>query len=95
MRTTKAQELWACLIAVTHVFDLFCNASAKDAQTPPPRRLRVPFQKLLLLARAVNEGILESYNLKGGVALELRFAEGARATKDIDIGVPGERTNWM
>ena len=44
-----------------------------------------------LLERGVGEGILENYSLKGGVALELRFAEGARATKDIDIGVPGER----
>jgi hypothetical protein len=45
-----------------------------------------------VLERAVSEGILDGYNLKGGVALELRFAEGARATKDIDIGVPVERT---
>jgi len=45
-----------------------------------------------VLERAVNEGILENYYLKGGVAMELRFAEGARATKDIDIGLSGERT---
>jgi hypothetical protein len=45
-----------------------------------------------VLERAVSEGILDGYDLKGGVALELRFAEGARATKDIDIGVPVERT---
>jgi hypothetical protein len=44
-----------------------------------------------VLERAVNEGILDNYDLKGGVALELRFAEGARATKDIDIGVSAER----
>jgi predicted nucleotidyltransferase component of viral defense system len=44
-----------------------------------------------VLERAVGDGILENYSLKGGVALELRFADGARATKDIDIGVPGER----
>jgi hypothetical protein len=44
-----------------------------------------------VLERAVAEGILDGYNLKGGVALELRFAEGARATKDIDIGVRGQR----
>ncbi len=43
-----------------------------------------------VLERAVGEGVLEAYDLKGGVALELRFAEGARATKDIDIGIPGE-----
>ena len=45
-----------------------------------------------VLERAVSEGILENYYLKGGVAMELRFAEGARATKDIDIGLSGERT---
>ncbi|WP_433965918.1 hypothetical protein [Tunturiibacter gelidiferens] len=45
--------------------------------------------------RAVSEGILDSYDLKGGVALELRFAEGARATKDIDIGVPVEPTKRL
>ena len=44
-----------------------------------------------VLERAVNEGVLENYYLKGGVAMELRFAESARATKDIDIGVPVER----
>jgi len=31
----------------------------------------------------------------GSVALELRFAEGVRATKDIDIGVPVERTKRL
>jgi hypothetical protein len=44
-----------------------------------------------VLERAVTEGVLEDYDLKGGVALELRFAEGARTTKDIDIGVSGQR----
>ena len=48
-----------------------------------------------VLERAVSEGILDSYDLKGGVALELRFAEGARATKDIDIGIPIERTKRL
>ena len=48
-----------------------------------------------VLERAVSEGILDNYDLKGGVALELRFAEGARATKDIDIGVPVERTKRL
>jgi len=43
-----------------------------------------------VLERALAERVLEAYDLKGGVALELRFAEAARATKDIDIGVPGE-----
>src|ERR1019366_9337751 len=44
-----------------------------------------------VLERAVSEGILDRYDLKGGVALEFRFAEGARATKDIDIGVSAKR----
>jgi len=44
-----------------------------------------------VLERAVSEGVLDNCYLKGGVAMELRFAEGARATKDIDIGISGER----
>jgi hypothetical protein len=55
-------------------------------------RRRVSFLALCgVLERAANEGILDNYYLKDGVAMELRFAEGARATKDIDICVSGER----
>lgn len=31
-----------------------------------------------VLERAVHEGVLDNYYLKGGVAMELRFAESAR-----------------
>lgn len=48
-----------------------------------------------VLERAVQEGVLDNYYLKGGVAMELRFAEGARATKDVDIGLAGERTERL
>ena len=41
----------------------------------------------------MQDGILDSYFLKGGVALELRFATRARATKDIDLGLEGSRAN--
>src|SRR6185436_2370376 len=44
-----------------------------------------------VLERAMQEGILGSYFLKGGVALELRFAHRARATKDLDLGLEGPR----
>lgn len=44
-----------------------------------------------VLERAIGEGILDSYFLKGGVALELRFARQARATKDLDLGLQGPR----
>jgi hypothetical protein len=43
----------------------------------------------------VSEGILDSYDLQDGVGLELRCAEGARVTKEIDIGVPVERTKRL
>jgi hypothetical protein len=46
-----------------------------------------------VLERALEEGILGSYFLKGGVALELRFATRARATKDLDLGLEGPRGN--
>ena len=48
-----------------------------------------------MLERAVHEGVLNNYYLKGGVAMELRFAEGARATKDVDIGLAGERAERL
>jgi len=38
------------------------------------------------LDRAIASGILSGYYLKGGVAIELRFAEHACATKDLDFG---------
>jgi hypothetical protein len=48
-----------------------------------------------LLERAVNEGILSTYYLKGGVAMELRFAGAARATKDMDLGLDGNRVDRL
>ncbi|MGA8576739.1 MAG: nucleotidyl transferase AbiEii/AbiGii toxin family protein [Candidatus Cybelea sp.] len=42
-----------------------------------------------MLQRAIDEGIITDYYLKGGAALELRFADRARTTKDMDIGVAG------
>jgi hypothetical protein len=44
-----------------------------------------------VLEQALQEQILGSYFLKGGVALELRFATRARATKDLDLGLEGPR----
>ena len=36
-------------------------------------------------------GVLDTYFLKGGVAMELRFARAARTTKDFDLGLIGNR----
>jgi hypothetical protein len=44
-----------------------------------------------VLERATAEGLLGSYYLKGGVAMELRFAQRARATKDLDLVLDGDR----
>ena len=44
-----------------------------------------------VLERALQDQVLGSYFLKGGVALELRFATRARATKDLDLGLEGPR----
>ena len=46
-----------------------------------------------VLEKAVGEGLIGTYYLKGGVALELRFAAQARATKDLDLGLEGARAN--
>jgi hypothetical protein len=48
-----------------------------------------------VLERAMQEGVLGAYYLKGGVAMELRFAQRARATKDLDLGIEGSRKSRM
>ncbi|MBZ5667095.1 MAG: nucleotidyl transferase AbiEii/AbiGii toxin family protein [Acidobacteriia bacterium] len=44
-----------------------------------------------VLEHAVESGVIETYYLKGGVAMELRFAGAARTTKDFDLGLEGNR----
>jgi hypothetical protein len=44
-----------------------------------------------VLERATAEGLVGGYYLKGGVAMELRFAQRARATKDLDLVLDGDR----
>ncbi len=48
-----------------------------------------------VLERALAERVLGAYCLKGGVAMELRFAQQARATKDLDLGMEGTRTSRL
>jgi hypothetical protein len=45
-----------------------------------------------VLEHAVERGVIDTYYLKGGVAMELRFAGAARTTKDFDLGLEGNRT---
>jgi predicted nucleotidyltransferase component of viral defense system len=47
------------------------------------------------LEAALQQGLLDSYYLKGGVAMELRFAQYARATKDVDLGIEGTRATRL
>jgi Nucleotidyl transferase AbiEii toxin, Type IV TA system len=44
-----------------------------------------------VLEQAVERSIIDSYYVKGGVAMELRFARAARTTKDFDLGLVGHR----
>jgi hypothetical protein len=44
-----------------------------------------------VLEQAVQQGVIDTYYLKGGVAMELRFARVARTTKDFDLGLAGNR----
>jgi len=44
-----------------------------------------------VLEQAVERGVIDSYYLKGGVAMELRFAGTARTTKDFDLVLEGNR----
>lgn len=48
-----------------------------------------------VLERALGDGVLGNYYLKGGVAMELRFAQRARATKDLDLGMEGNRADRL
>ena len=47
------------------------------------------------LDNATQAGTLAGYCLKGGAAMELRFAERARATKDLDLGMEGTRATRL
>jgi hypothetical protein len=42
-----------------------------------------------LLESARSEGIIPTYVIKGGMAMELRFGMRARASQDLDIGIMG------
>lgn len=44
-----------------------------------------------VLEQAVERGVIDTYYLKGGVAMELRFARAARTTKDFDLALEGNR----
>jgi hypothetical protein len=44
-----------------------------------------------VLEQAVERSVIEAYYLKGGVAMELRFAGAARTTKGFDLGLEGIR----
>jgi len=44
-----------------------------------------------VLEHALESGVIDTYYLKGGVAMELRFARAARTTKDFDLGLQGDR----
>lgn len=48
-----------------------------------------------VLEHAVETGVIDTYYLKGGVAMELRFAGAARTTKDFDLGLEGNRTERL
>ncbi len=39
-----------------------------------------------VLEQTVEHGVIDTYYLKGGVAMDLRFARAARTTKDFDSG---------
>ncbi|HVH72015.1 MAG TPA: nucleotidyl transferase AbiEii/AbiGii toxin family protein, partial [Candidatus Dormibacteraeota bacterium] len=48
-----------------------------------------------VLERATAEGVVNGYYLKGGAAMEIRFATAARATKDMDLGLDGTRSDRL
>ena len=45
-----------------------------------------------VLEHAIEKGVIDIYYLKGGVAMEMRYARAARTTKDFDLGMTGNRS---
>jgi hypothetical protein len=79
-----------------HLEETLARVAREQGVAQERLRRWVPFLALCgVLERVVQEAILDNYDLKGGMAMELRFAEGARATKAIDIGLTGERAEWL
>lgn len=71
---------------------LACVAREKGLDQERLRRW-VSFLALCgLLEQAVERGVIDTYYLKGGVAMELRFARAARTTKDFDLA--SKATGW-
>lgn len=60
----------------------------------PEQRLRTWLSFIAIagaLQNALDQGLIASYQIKGGVALELRYPGRVRATSDLDVGMPGSR----
>lgn len=60
----------------------------------PEQRLRTWLSFVAIagaLQNALERGLIASYQIKGGVALELRYPGRARTTRDLDIGMQGDR----
>lgn len=66
-------------------------ARSKDTEVSLDRlRRRVLFERIVSRLQAAEPGL---WVLKGGMALEVRLRDGARLTKDIDLGLRGVVTN--
>ncbi len=60
----------------------------------PEQRLRTWLSFIAIagaLQNALEQGLIASYQIKGGVALELRYPGKVRATGDLDVGMPEGR----
>jgi Nucleotidyl transferase AbiEii toxin, Type IV TA system len=64
------------------------------ASEVPEQRLRTWLSFIAIagaLQNALEQGLIASYQIKGGVALELRYPGRVRTTRDLDVGMLGSR----
>ena len=72
--------------------DSWTCGSRAESRSGTAAPLGLVSRTLRRLESAVEKGVIDTYYLKGGVAMELGFARAARTTKDFDLGLRGNRT---
>lgn len=73
--------------ALRHAIDDRLRAEIRVATDPMRLRRRIVFERMLRRLEATSQG---RWVLKGGMALEARYRERSRTTKDLDLALATE-----
>jgi hypothetical protein len=88
-RSTRRRERKAC--RTSRLEKTLARVAREQGLDQERLRRSVSFLALCgVLEHAVERGVIDTYYLKGGVAMDLRFAGAARTTKDFDLGLEGK-----